>query len=146
MNFTEGKVRSRLYRISLAVVALVVCLAAADGSWLRHVPQNDHNRVNPLSGQPEAVAAGRKLFMDHCAKCHGETGLGDGKHPSLRTARIQEQVTEGDIAWLLKNGNLAKGMPAWSGVPEPSRWQIIAFVKSLGRDEAPAVPASTAKN
>ena len=57
--------------------------------------------------------------------------LGRGKRPSLRSDRVQ-QATDGEIFWLLKNGNLPKGMPTWATIPEPMRWQVIAFVKSLG--------------
>ena len=29
---------------------------AADGGWLKHVPEADRSRVNPFAGQPEAIA------------------------------------------------------------------------------------------
>lgn len=117
-------------------------MALADGSWLKKVPADYHSKVNPYAGQPAAIAGGAKLFADHCAKCHGADALGDDKHPSLRSERIQSEATPGDIFWLLKNGNLRRGMPTWSAIPEPSRWQIIAYVKSLG----PASPAATVAN
>ncbi len=107
-----------------------VCVGA-DGSWLKKVPETDRRRTNPFAGQADAAAAGKRLFEDHCAKCHGEDALGRGKRPSLRSERVQ-QATHGEIFWLLKNGNLAKGMPTWAAIPEPMRWQIIAYVKSLG--------------
>lgn len=113
-----------------ALVAAVVCLAA-DGSWLKRVPEADRKRVNPYAGQGEAIRAGRRVFEEHCAKCHGEDARGRGKRPSLRSERVQG-ATDGEILWLLKNGNLGKGMPTWAGLPEPMRWQIIAYVKSLG--------------
>jgi len=110
----------------------IVCLAA-DGSWLKHVPEADRQRINPLAGQAEAIAAGGRMFEDHCAKCHGYDALGRGKRPSLRSNRVQH-ATDGEIFWLLKNGNLGKGMPTWAALPEPMRWQIIAYLKSLGPD------------
>jgi hypothetical protein len=57
--------------------------------------------------------------------------LGRGKRPSLRSQRVQN-AKDGEIFWLLRNGNLGKGMPSWSALPEPSRWQVITYVKSLG--------------
>jgi mono/diheme cytochrome c family protein len=103
----------------------------ADGSWLKKVPETDRARVNPVAGQEEAIAGGKRVFEDHCAKCHGPDALGRGKRPSLRSERVQH-ATDGEIFWLLKNGNLGKGMPTWAALPEPMRWQIIAYVKSLG--------------
>jgi mono/diheme cytochrome c family protein len=121
---------SRRDGILLAVAALSVCLAA-DGSWLTHVPDTDRIRLNPFAGQVDAIRAGKKVFEDHCAKCHGDDALGRRKKPSLRSARVQE-ARDGEIFWLLKNGNLKRGMPTWAALPEPTRWQIIAYLKSLG--------------
>jgi mono/diheme cytochrome c family protein len=126
------------WRAAASLIALVACMALADGSWLKNVSPDYHAKTNPFAGQPAAIAGGSKLFADHCAKCHGADALGRGKRPSLRSERVQKQATEGDIFWLLKNGNLAKGMPNWSAIPEPSRWQIIAYVRSLGPEPAAA--------
>jgi mono/diheme cytochrome c family protein len=117
-------------RMGVAAAAVLMCMAA-DGSWLQHVPDADRNRVNPFAGQPDAIAAGARIFEDHCAKCHGPDALGHGKRPSLRSDRVQH-AKDGEIFWLLKNGNLPRGMPTWASLPEPMRWQVIAYVKSLG--------------
>ena len=114
-----------------AVCTVILCIAAADGAWLQNVPDADRQRVNPFAGQKEAVAAGNRIFVDHCAKCHGDDGTGRKKKPSLRTDRVQK-ATDGEIFWLLKNGSLKHGMPSWSSMPEPMRWQVVTFVKSLG--------------
>jgi mono/diheme cytochrome c family protein len=116
--------------VCAGMLAAAMCLAA-DGSWLKKVPEADRARVNPVAGQEEAIAGGKRVFEDHCAKCHGPDALGRGKRPSLRSERIQN-AKDGEIFWLLKNGNLGKGMPTWAALPEPMRWQIIAYVKSLG--------------
>lgn len=107
-----------------------VCFAKADGAWLKHVPQADRDRVNPYAGQADAIAAGRNLFVANCAHCHGENAEGKGSRPGLRSARIQN-ATDGDLAWLLKNGEVFKGMPRWAGLPEQERWQIVAYIRSL---------------
>jgi mono/diheme cytochrome c family protein len=115
----------------LAAAGTFLCIAAADGSWLRDVPDGDRKRVNPLAGQADAVSAGGRLFADHCAKCHGDNAEGRGKRPSLRSDRVQH-ASDGEIFWLLKNGNLRRGMPTWASLPDGTRWQIITYVKSLG--------------
>jgi len=114
-----------------AICAVFLCIAAADGAWLKNVPDGERQRVNPFAGQKDAIAAGNRIFVDHCAKCHGDDGTGRKKKPSLRTERVQK-ATDGEIFWLLKNGSLKHGMPSWSSMPEPMRWQVVAFVKSLG--------------
>jgi mono/diheme cytochrome c family protein len=40
-------------------------------------------------------------------------------------------ATDGDLAWLLRNGNSWKGMPSWSSMPDARRWQVVAYLRSL---------------
>lgn len=119
--------------ILMAMIFAVLAFAVADGSWLRHVPAKDHERKNPYEGQADAVAAGRLVYEDHCSKCHGENAQGTKKRPPLRSARVQQEATEGDLHWLLVNGNMARGMPSWSKLGDPQIWQVIRYVKSLGQ-------------
>lgn len=107
-----------------------ICLAAANGSWLKKVPEADRARTNPFDGNASAIAAGQSLFRNNCAKCHGEDAGGKANRPSLRSKRI-ESATDGELAWLIKNGEAFKGMPGWGALPEPERWQIISYLRSL---------------
>jgi mono/diheme cytochrome c family protein len=125
----------RVLWISVALLALT-SWAAAQAPWAGHVSEADRQKTNPYAKQPDAIAAGAWLFADHCAKCHGADARGRGKRPSLRSPVVQ-QASDGEIFWLLKNGALREGMPSWSSLPEPSRWQIIAYIKSLGEYSAP---------
>lgn len=117
-------------------ILLAFCLvpaagfAKANGSWIKKVPAADKQRTNPYAGQRDAVAAGRNLFVANCSHCHGENAEGKGSRPSLRSEHIRS-ATDGDLAWLLKNGEIYKGMPSWASLPEQQRWQIIAYIRSL---------------
>jgi len=104
---------------SLLGVLAVVCALAALGAWrLRErglgaraeawpleewlarlvrqfaTPREERTRSNPVPSSPDALAAGRQHFADHCAQCHandggGHTPLGSGlypKPPDLRSA------------------------------------------------------------
>jgi len=121
------------------VLGVAITCAAAEASWIEKVPQGDQERANPYAKQTAAIAAGSRLFANNCAQCHGSDALGRGKRPSLRTPEVQ-QATDGEVFWLLKNGNRRHGMPSWNSLPEPSRWQIVAYVKSLG-ESIPSSPA-----
>lgn len=121
---------------SAALLLLAACAAvllAADNSWLHKVPDADRARVNPYADRPEAVNAGRNLFIKNCAHCHGADAEGRHGRPSLRSERVAH-ATDGELAWLLRNGSLRKGMPSWNILPEPERWQIVAYLRSLPRD------------
>jgi mono/diheme cytochrome c family protein len=120
----------RLFTTTVLLAVSAACFAKANGAWLKKVPEADHARVNPYAGQADAAAAGRNLFVANCAHCHGENAQGKGSRPSLRSERIHN-ATDGDLAWLLKNGDVFKGMPRWAGLPEQERWQIVAYIRSL---------------
>lgn len=104
---------------------------AAGGDWLSQVPARDHQKANPYQNQQQSIRAGRLLFLDHCAQCHGSNAEGKNKKPPLRTPRIESQASEGDLHWLLVNGNIRRGMPSWSKLPDPQLWQIVRYLKSL---------------
>ena len=113
------------------LIWVVLGFGAADGAWLRKVPAKDHARKNPYQGQADAVAAGRLVYEEHCSKCHGENAQGRKKRPSLKNARVQQEATEGDLHWLLVNGNMGRGMPSWAKLGDPQIWQVISYLKSL---------------
>jgi len=121
--------RTRWLVFLIAFCAL--SLMAANSDWLTQVPARERLKTNPYSGNPEAVAAGQLLFADHCAQCHGQDANGKSKKPPLRTPRVQSQATEGDLHWFLVNGNIRRGMPSWSKLPDPQIWQLISYLKSL---------------
>jgi mono/diheme cytochrome c family protein len=126
-------------RLAMLLILLVTpaCLAEANGAWLKKVPQGDRQRVNPFANDLVAQSAGKQIFANNCAKCHGKDAEGKGSRPSLKSDRIA-QATDGELAWILRNGNIYKGMPNWSGLPEQERWQIITYLRSLNTP-APAV-------
>lgn len=116
-------------------------MGAADGSWLRRVSATDHNRTNPLADQKAAAEAGSHIYANECAHCHGAEAQGKGNRPALISERIRTQATDGDLAWLLKNGNSWKGMPSWSSMPDAQRWQLVAYVRSINTQPVPASAA-----
>lgn len=120
---------------------------------LAKAPEKAAARLNPLRDDPNAVGGGAKLFALHCADCHGERAQGGKKAPSLLVDDVQ-QSTPGAIFWLLTNGVVRRGMPVWSKLPEPQRWQLVSYIKSLNpkpdaggekrpkeANSAPATPA-----
>jgi len=102
---------------------------------LEKAPAKYRVKPNPLTKEKNAVAAGKVLFEEHCAECHGENAIGSKKAPSLRAKEVQE-VPPGTLFWILTNGIVRKGMPVWSKLPEPQRWQLVTYVQSLGPAEA----------
>lgn len=100
---------------------------------LAKAPKKEAARRNPLDNDPDAVVAGGKLFELHCAECHGDMAEGGRKAPSLLADPVQ-QATPGTLFWILTNGVVRRGMPVWSKLPEPERWQIVSKHGSARRE------------
>ena len=101
---------------------------------LEKAPEKARNRPNPFENDAQATAAGQILFEDHCAECHGDDADGARKGPSLRVSEVRS-ATPGTLFWVLTNGVVRKKMPAWSKLPEPQRWQLVKYLKSLDQSK-----------
>jgi mono/diheme cytochrome c family protein len=123
----------------LGALALPALLMAVDGGWLRRVPEAAGVRKNPLADDADAPVAGEKLFEHDCVPCHGTDARGRGARPSLRSSRVHN-ATDGELEWLLTNGDLAHGMPSWSHLPEGERWQIVRYLHTLPAESCCLTP------
>jgi mono/diheme cytochrome c family protein len=92
------------------------------------------NTAAPATGEHFAndVQAGRKLFSQHCATCHGDDAHGTSRAPSLHTPSVQTRSDDA-LVQFLSDGNLRKGMPSWSRLPVERRLQLTRYLKSTSR-------------
>jgi len=91
---------------------------------------------NPYSGHA-AAAAGKKLYAQDCAQCHGNRLQGMGPAPALDTASVRS-AKPGELFWFITNGKPESGMPKWSSLPKNQRWEIVAFLESKPVEKAQA--------
>ena len=92
---------------------------------------------NPYAGNAAAAAAGRKLYAQDCAQCHGNKLQGMGPAPALDTASVRN-AEAGELFWFITTGKLTSGMPSWSNLPQQQRWQIVSFLESRPPEKAAA--------
>lgn len=99
---------------------------------------------NPLAGDPAAILAGKGLYEDNCAGCHGDNGEGDIGPSVIDTVFL---YAEGDLAdddyfELINNGTeegmveegrtMKGGMPSFKeDLSRKEIWSVIAFIRSL---------------
>src|SRR5260370_9284443 len=106
------------------------------------VPSNARLTQNPLLASGEDLRDARPHFADHCAICHGndgggETMIGGGLYPKPPDLRLPEtqNLTDGELFWIIENGVRFTGMPAFSmggehGGMEGS-WKLVHFIRHL---------------
>ena len=112
------------------LIVFVVFAAGLRGDLLQRAPASAAAKTNPLQGQRDAWLAGRKLFAHHCVACHGAQAEGRGKAPPLAQPLVRG-AAPGILFHAITNGSLRAGMPSFAAIPEPQRWQIVTYLKSL---------------
>jgi len=111
----------------------------------RHLAISSNARLaqNPVLESPEDLREARLYFADHCAICHANDGsghseIGDGlypKPPDLRLPQTQN-LSDGELFWIIENGVRFTGMPAFStnggnhGGGQDS-WKLVHFIRHL---------------
>jgi mono/diheme cytochrome c family protein len=101
----------------------------AHDSHFDMAPATDVQMTNPYQGKPDAAAAGKKLYGQNCAQCHGANLQGIGPAPALDSQDVKH-AKPGALFWFITTGDVTKGMPSWSGLPKNQRWQIVTFLQS----------------
>ena len=158
-----------LILIGLAVVAIAVAMAASVlhgglsakatptkleafvARYARHlaIPSNARLTQNPVLDSPEIQREARLHFADHCAICHandggGDTPIGSGlypKPPDLRKPATQD-LSDGELFWIIENGVRFTAMPAFSNNMEHDHasrnhgggqdsWKLVHFIRHL---------------
>tara|TARA_R110000868_G_scaffold410826_1_gene700381 strand:- start:2598 stop:3026 length:429 start_codon:yes stop_codon:yes gene_type:complete len=100
-------------------------------------PASADNIKNPLKGDANAAASGKKLYKAMCFVCHGPKGKGDGmggagltpKPTDLTTEEFQSQ-SDGAIFWKIAEGRAPMASYKTS-IPEKKRWEIINYLRTL---------------
>lgn len=103
------------------------------------VPEEAAEVRNPIEADEESVELGRRLYADHCAVCHGETGEGDGPTAAsldpapadLHEDHVQD-LSDGALFYIVSHGRPESAMPAWEGtLTEEERWHVVNFMRTF---------------
>jgi plastocyanin len=116
---------------------LAITIAESGKGFL--IPGDAQGRANPVSSNPEILAAAQKDYTARCVVCHGEDGKGQttlGTHMYPRaadlTASRTQSKSDGSIFWLVQNGLPHTGMPGWQGVlTDDQIWQLVVYLREL---------------
>jgi putative copper resistance protein D len=83
-----------------------------------------------LSYHASSIAAGKWVYDEHCARCHGATAI------DLRSSAIARRHA-GELFWLVSNGLSRQRMPRFDGrLGEAQRWDVINYIRALGAAES----------
>jgi mono/diheme cytochrome c family protein len=104
------------------------------------IPSNARNMHNPTEVSDLNLREARQHFADHCASCHANDGGGDTmygkglypKPPDLRKPETQN-LSDGELFWIIENGVRFTGMPAFGGGhgSQEDSWKLVLFIRHL---------------
>jgi predicted CXXCH cytochrome family protein len=105
------------------------------------IPSGARKEKNPWKAAPEILQEAREHFIARCAICHANDGTGQSKigrnlYPKVPDLRmpLTQNLTDGQIHYIIRNGVRLTGMPAW-GNPhdeqEDDSWKLVLFIRDL---------------
>jgi mono/diheme cytochrome c family protein len=93
---------------------------------------------NPVAANEENLAAGAKLYINHCAGCHGipsnpDSQFGRSFYPTVPPFfKDSPDMAENQNFYIIQHGIRWTGMPAWNKtLNETQIWQIVTFLSNI---------------
>jgi thiosulfate dehydrogenase len=111
-----------------------LAMGAVDASTDRHAP----DAKNPAPATEENLVAGAKLYLDHCAGCHGvpsnpDSAFADSFYPPIPGFfKDAPDMPENQNFYIIQHGIRWTGMPAWNrALDDMQTWQVVTFLSNM---------------
>src|SRR6202021_1703513 len=102
------------------------------------IPAKERRLKNPDAGDWTAIQQGREDFLARCASCHGfdargRTPIGANVYPRVPNLHSDstQNLSDGEIHYIIENGVQLTGMPAMSSSHHESAaesWKLVAYI------------------
>ncbi len=109
--------------------------AAAGDTW--KAPSEATRLSPPFAKDARIISAGRALYLDRCADCHGKNGKGQGpgaadieKPPTnFKDGKCLEQ-SDGELFWKISEGR--RPMPSYrKKLSDEERWKLVFYLRTF---------------
>jgi mono/diheme cytochrome c family protein len=109
------------------------------------IPPEALKVVNPVKPTAASIAIGKKKYGYDCAMCHGTDGDGKGdlaidmklKMLDYRDPAALKSVTDGEIFYVIKNGN-SNEMPSEADrLKDEDIWNLVNYIRSIPKNSKP---------
>lgn len=151
-----GKTLRRAALISSGVILTLTAVWAVahehgEEDW--KVPEEAKKMKNPVDATPEALAAGRQIYIARCQNCHGEKGDSQGDEAKMLSVRpsdftdtdMMEDMTDGELFWKITEGR--RPMPGFKHkLSDEQRWQVVDYIRTLAPKPASSPAPSGSPN
>jgi mono/diheme cytochrome c family protein len=111
-----------------------LAMGTVDASTERHAP----DKKNPIEPTEQNLAEGARLYMSHCAGCHGIPSNRDSQFGRSFNPPVPQffsdapDMPENQNFYITQHGIRFTGMPAWnSTLSETQIWMIVMFMSHI---------------
>jgi mono/diheme cytochrome c family protein len=143
----SGSIRVRALAVAIAAWVLTLATIAATAQdpnpgW--RLPPGAAAEKNPFPVNEALLAAGRKVFVSKCVRCHGPKGEGDGEDADtdlkneMNLTRADRAAANPDGIVLAKvwNGREEPRMPSFEDqLSKEQAWAVVAYVQTLRKKQ-----------
>jgi mono/diheme cytochrome c family protein len=92
---------------------------------------------NPLSGDPEAIDLGKRLFFTWCVQCHGPKANGESRFGKYAGDLTKFWRGYREFVIIVKEGRTGKQMPPWKQVLDDDNIaKVGAYLETLAVEGA----------
>jgi predicted CXXCH cytochrome family protein len=105
------------------------------------IPTDERSKKNPEAGDSLAIQQGREDFLARCASCHGvdargRTPIGANEYPRVPDLHLAatQNLTDGEIHYIIENGIQFTGMPAMVSPHRESAagsWKLVSYLRTF---------------
>ena len=102
--------------------------------FLKELPRQENAKEDRKLSTTEDQQIGQRLYINHCAQCHGDNGEGRGDYPPLAGNRTVIMNSSVNLVRIILRGGFA---PTTEGNPRP--YGMPPFGHTLSDSEVAAV-------
>jgi len=105
------------------------------------IPEDYQGKINPIPADDESLARGEEIYVQQCATCHGDGGMGDGPAGKAMDpapapiAHSSQMLSDSYLFWRISEGGIpfSTTMIAYKNIlSEDEIWDVINYVRALG--------------
>jgi mono/diheme cytochrome c family protein len=131
-------------KVTAAVIISAISILFINSAEAIHTgwfaPDETNKLKNSHTSSPEAAVAGKKIYEQHCLKCHGPGGKGDGASagslqielPDFSNKEVTAEETDGEWFWKIRTG-LFEMPPFQIILKDDEVWKVIVYVRTLAK-------------
>jgi mono/diheme cytochrome c family protein len=134
------------FRIAI-IPALIFILSACNFTLAEdvtpppgYIPPTPAPTLSLVPAEAPNIESGAAIYVEKCAPCHGETGLGDGPQgiqlqgvtvPAFALPEIARPKSPAQWYTVVTRGNIERFMPPFASLTDQQRWDVVAYAMTL---------------